>query len=362
VESLAGLSASAALPDPGFWRGKRVLLTGHTGFKGAWAALWLARMGAEVTGLSLPADELSLFALADVGRGLRSRLVDLRDAAAVDEVVAEARPELVLHMAAQPIVRRSLVDPVETFATNVLGTVHLLDALRRSEGVRAILVVTSDKVYHHGDHPTAFAEDDRLGGVDPYSASKAACEIAVASFAQSLLAPRGIACATARGGNVVGGGDFAADRLVPDAVRAARANTPLVLRHPGATRPWQHVLDCVNGYFVYLEGLGRGHDLPAALNFGPPPDGSLPVSQLASAVLTALGVASDWEHRPQPGSVEMQSLAIDSSLARRVLGWRDRLTGDGLVDATAGWYRAWADGADMRRTTLDQIAAFEAMP
>jgi CDP-glucose 4,6-dehydratase len=352
----------AVRPDPAFWRGKRVLLTGHTGFKGGWAALWLSRMGAEVTGFALAPDtQPNLFSLAGVASGTVSRLGDLRDEAAAQAAVATSRPQLVLHMAAQPIVRRSIADPVETFATNVLGTAHLLAALRGSPGLSTILVVTSDKVYANDAGHEALSENDRLGGTDPYSASKAATELVAASFAGTYFTREGVRLATARGGNVVGGGDFAADRLVPDAVRAVSAGTPLVLRHPGATRPWQHVLDCVSGYLVYAEGLTRGVDVPAALNFGPSAGAPVPVGTLADAVLEALGSGSGWRHEPDPGSVEKATLAVDASRARASLGWDDLLRDRALVAWTAAWYRAWREGHDMRAVSLDQIGAYEAL-
>jgi CDP-glucose 4,6-dehydratase len=347
------------LPAPSFWRGKRVLLTGHTGFKGAWAALWLAKMGADVHGLALEPEEPSLYALAGVEAGLTSYIVDLRDTDGVAIAVEKAAPELVLHMAAQPIVKRSIADPVESIAVNVLGTAHVLQALRGVGGLEAVLVVTSDKVYANAETGKAFAETDRLGGKDPYSASKAACELVAYSFARTYFDQAGVRLATARGGNVVGGGDFAADRLVPDIVRAAKANERVILRHPGATRPWQHALDCVAGYLLYLQGLAEGRDLPASLNFGPQGE-AVSVGVLADAVLNALGAAQGYEHRPEPGSVEMQALAVDSSLARQALGWRDRLTGPALVEATAAWYRAWLGGGDLRAFTLSQIADYEA--
>ncbi|MFA5122781.1 CDP-glucose 4,6-dehydratase [Zavarzinia sp.] len=356
---MAGVASRG--PDAGFWAGRKVLLTGHTGFKGSWAALWLHRMGARVTGLALAPESPALFDLARVGDVVESHLVDLRDQAAVEATVRAAAPEIVLHMAAQPIVRRSLADPVETFATNVLGTVHLLDTLRRVEGLRAVLVITSDKVYANAEAGHAFAESDPLGGKDPYSASKAACEIATSSMARSFLGPAGVRVATARGGNVVGGGDFAADRLVPDAVRALVAGRPLVLRHPEATRPWQHVLDCIAGYLVFAEDLVAGREVPPSLNFGPLPGADVTVGRLAEAVLAALGDTKGYVHEPVPGSVEMKTLAIDSRLARRLLAWRDRITGDLLTDFTAEWYRAWIAGQDMHDTTLAQIRRFEAL-
>lgn len=350
--------------DARFWRGKRVLLTGHTGFKGGWAALWLHRLGAQVTGLGLAPEPLSLCEVLGVERLVHSHRVDLRDAAAVAAVVAEARPELVLHMAAQPLVRRSLRDPVETFATNLLGTVHLLQALRGAPDLQAVLVVTTDKVYQPSPTGQPHREDDRLGGLDPYAASKAACELATAAMAASFFSPSGVPVATARAGNVIGGGDFAAERLVPDAMRAARAGLVLALRNPDATRPWQHVLDCLSGYLAYLAALAKGHSVPSTLNFGPNPRmPSASVGVLASAMLEALGAATDWAQDPSPQPPETHALALDSHLARERLGWRDRLAGPRMVEATASWYRAWAEGEeDMRAVTLRQIAAYEAIP
>lgn len=350
------------LPSAAFWSGRRVLLTGHTGFKGGWAALWLRRLGASVTGLALPPDDPSLFALAAVADTLdASHLVDLRDADAVTAAVHTARPDIVLHLAAQPLVRQALADPVDTFATNVMGTLHLLQALRGIHPPSAVLVVTTDKVYAPPDRPLGYTETDALGGGDPYAASKAACEIAVATMVRNYLAPAGIAVATARAGNVVGGGDFAADRLIPDLVRAARAGCDPVIRHPAATRPWQHVLDCLCGYLLQAEALATRADQPGTLNFGPQADQSLSVGDLAATMLRALGVQPAWRDGATD-TREAPALTLDATLARRVLGWRERLAGPALIETTAAWYRAWADGADMHRFTLDQIATYEALP
>jgi CDP-glucose 4,6-dehydratase len=338
---------------------RRILLTGHTGFKGAWAAMWLKRMGADVHGLALAPESQSLYDLAQVDRDLTSHIVDLRDADAVTATVKQVAPDLVLHMAAQTIVRRSIVDPVESVAVNVLGTAHLLQALRSVPNLRAVLVVTSDKVYANNEDGRAFVEGDPLGGKDPYSGSKAACELIVRSFAYTYFDKAGVRVATTRGGNVVGGGDFAADRLVPDAARAARAGQPLVLRHPEATRPWQHVLDCVSGYLTFLAAMDAGQDLPRSLNIGPAE--SATVGVLADAVLRALGVEGGYVHQPDPNSIEMKALAIDASMARRTLDWDDRLTGSRLIEFTADWYRAWIEGQDMRAFTLAQIGAYESL-
>jgi CDP-glucose 4,6-dehydratase len=351
---------TSPLPDPAFWTGKRVLLTGHTGFKGSWTTLWLAAMGAEISGFALTPDtEPALFQLAGVHRDLTSIIGDIRNLAAVQAAIDKADPEIVLHMAAQPLVRRSLIAPLETFAINVQGTAHLLEALRDRPALLAVLVVTSDKVYVNDarDHP--FTESDALGGKDPYSASKAATEFVARAFAASYFDRAGVPVATARAGNIIGGGDFAPDRLVPDVIRAVRAGKRLALRHPEATRPWQHVLDCVAGYLLFVEALAGGDAAPRALNFGPNPAAPVTVAKLAEAVLSALGEKPAWEHVPDPNSIEMTALALDSSRARKSLGWRNRLAGTIAVSWTADWYSAFAAGADVRAATLAQIADYQ---
>lgn len=350
-------------PKSSFWQGQRVLLTGHTGFKGGWAALWLKQAGAIVTGLALPPHVgPTLFDLAHVGGDVDHRIADLRDPEAVRAVVAAANPEVVLHFGAQALVRRGVREPVETFATNVLGTAHLLDALRSAKRLRAILVVTTDKVYQNDGHlGRFFTESDRLGGSDPYAASKAAAELAVSSFARTYFAERGVAVATARGGNVVGGGDFGDDRLIPDIVRAVRAGTPVYLRHPAATRPWQHVLDCLSGYFGYAEALASGANLPVALNFGPGHSDEIRVRVVAEAMLQALNAQTGWIAGHDGDAHEAVALALDSSLARSILGWSDRLGGRLAVRWTADLYKAYHEGTDMRAVTLGQLDAYRAL-
>ena len=353
------LVTSARLPDPAFWRGKRVLLTGHTGFKGAWAALWLANMGAIVTGFALaPNTEPSLHALAGIDADVMSIIGDLRDLTAVEAAVTRADPEIVLHLAAQPIVKAAIADPVATMASNVMGTTHLLQALRSARSLKTVLIVTTDKVYSNAGDGHAYIEGDRLGGKDPYSASKAATELVTSSFAATYFVPLGVRVATARGGNVIGGGDFSPDRIVADIVRSTMNNTELTLRMPEATRPWQHVLDCVAGYLLYAERLASGETLPAALNFGPAPARAITVGELASRLLTALGKPVTFEVRPEARSVEMTMLAIDASLARRSLFWQDRITGDDLIGWTADWYAEVLAGGSARAITLRQIAAY----
>lgn len=349
-------------PDRAFWSGQRVLLTGHTGFKGAWAAVWLASMGAKVTGLALAPDQTpALYEQATIQGLVESHMVDLRDQGAVEAMLSGRDFDLVLHMAAQPIVRASIEDPVATFASNILGSAHLLQALRRQSELKAALVITSDKVYANAETGRAFAEGDALGGKDPYSASKAAAEIVTQSFARSFFDRAGIPVATARGGNVIGGGDYSRDRLVADIVRAGQSQGVTVLRHPEATRPWQHVLDCLAGYLSYLERLATDPTTPRALNFGPRPGGpEVTVGELASAAVQALG-AKPWRHEPDPDSLEARALGIDASLAKRVLGFESRLDAPAAVAWTMDWYRRQADGDDALSLCREQIARYESL-
>jgi CDP-glucose 4,6-dehydratase len=342
-----------------FWSGKRVLLTGHTGFKGAWVAIWLSRLGAEVTGVALPPDQQpSLFDLAGVGRLAESHLADIRDPAALQAALGRRRFDLVLHMAAQAIVRTSVEDPIGTLATNVMGTANLLQALRGQDALKAVLVITSDKVYANNDSGRAFVETDPLGGKDPYSASKAAAEIVVQSFAKSYFPA--VPVGSARGGNVIGGGDFSRDRLAADIVRAARAGEPVVLRHPEATRPWQHVLDCLAGYFTLMEALATRPGTPRAVNFGPRPGGpQVTVGELATLGVTALG-GKPWVHEPDPTSLEARALAIDAGLARRALGFESRLDAPEAVALTMDWYARQAGGEDPLKLCVEQIERYEA--
>lgn len=350
-----------AAVNPAFWSGKRVLLTGHTGFKGSWAALWLSRMGAKVMGIALPPDQTpALFTLAGVERRITSRFVDLRNPGAVSAAVGDHPFDIVLHMAAQPIVRASVEDPIGTFQTNVMGTAHLLQALRRQQTLQAVLAITSDKVYANNDSGRAFVEGDNLGGKDPYSASKAATEIVVQSFAKSYF--QSVPVGTARGGNVIGGGDFSRDRLVADIVRAARGGEPVVLRHPEATRPWQHVLDCLAGYFRLAEALATDPATPRAVNFGPRPGGAeVSVGELATLGVQALG-GQPWRHEPDPGSLEAKTLAIDATLARTALGFESRIDAPEAVALTMDWYRRQAEGEDALALCLEQIEGYEGRP
>lgn len=349
------------MPQVEFWRGRRVLLTGHTGFKGAWAWAWLTRMGAEVTGLSLaPETTPNLSVLLGLGGDPRSRIGDIRDAAAVMAAIDAAQPQIVLHMAAQALVRRSYAEPLETFDINVQGSLQLLLALRDRPGLEACLVITSDKVYENNGTGRAFVESDPLGGSDPYSSSKAACEIAVSSFARSFGTRLGAPVATGRAGNVIGGGDWAADRIIPDLWRAQQARQTVQLRYPLATRPWQHVLEPLAGYLDFIEALVGG-SAERTLNFGPVHDGPVTVSQVAEAFQRAYDASgtTGWAQAPGEHLKEAPLLAIDAGRAIAVLPWRPRLTAAEAIAWTVAWYAAFDAGMDMAAFTDRQIMDFE---
>ncbi|MGZ8335696.1 MAG: CDP-glucose 4,6-dehydratase [Allosphingosinicella sp.] len=349
-------------PNGAFWKERRVLLTGHTGFKGAWLAVWLRRLGARVTGFALPAEtEPSLWRALGADLVEREHLADLGDRTAVREAVAAADPEIVVHMAAQALVRRSYAQPVETFAANLMGTVHLLDALREARSLRAALIVTTDKVYANTEQGRDFVEDDPLGGHDPYSASKAAAEMATASYAAAFFEPRGVAVATARAGNVIGGGDWSEDRLVPDVWRAAASGETVALRNPQATRPWQHVVEPLAGYLRFVEALAGLEGIPRALNFGPLPGDQATVSDVAEAMARALGAPAAWRADPGPAPREMQLLSLDPARAATALGWRPRLGCSEAIEWTADWYSAHKRGTDPHALCLAQIEAYETL-
>lgn len=348
-------------PDSDFWRGKRVLLTGHTGFKGGWLALWLHRLGARVTGVALaPNTQPSLFELARIDTVCEHHVVDIRNAAALAAVVRAAQPEVVLHLAAQPLVRASYREPVATFATNVMGTAHLLEAVRVLPCVRVAVVVTTDKVYANQEWAYPYREDEALGGHDPYSASKAASEIVAASYRDSFLKAQGVALATARAGNVIGGGDWSEDRLIPDAVRAWQAGTSLSIRRPQAIRPWQHVLDPLAGYLRLVERLWADPALAGAYNFGPRTDEAATVRDVVTFAREAYGRGECVFGDGSEGPHEAGWLALEVAKARAVLGVAPRWPLQQAVARTMHWYRRIADGGDARALCEADIAAHEA--
>lgn len=345
-----------------FWGGRRVLVTGHTGFKGAWLSLWLEHLGAHVVGLALPPeDKAGAFAAMSPWPRLDSELVDLRDGDAVAQVMQSANADVVFHLGAQALVRRGYADPWGTYAVNVGGTTNVLHALTGGSRVRAVVVITSDKVY--ADVGTAdarpYAEDDVLGGDDPYSGSKALAEMLVRSYRATCLSEHPVAVATARAGNVIGGGDRGADRLLPDAWRALEAEVPLAVRHPEAVRPWQFVLESLYGYLLLAERLCVDpRNAPAAVNFGPDPASSATVRDIVEQVFALCGDGS-WRHDPSPGPPETSTLRLDATLARTTLGWKPRLTLPEALAWTVGWWQSWSKGEDLRALALGQIVAYE---
>ncbi|MEO3384915.1 CDP-glucose 4,6-dehydratase [Mesorhizobium sp. CAU 1741] len=346
-----------------FWNDREVLVTGHTGFKGSWLSLWLEQLGARVHGIALEPDAgPSMYRLAPLSAGDRSYIVDIRDGAALTKAVGRCRPEFVFHLAAQALVRRSYRAPAETYATNVGGTVNLLDAVLATESVKVVVVATTDKVYAETTGGVPYREVDALGGNDPYSSSKACTELVCRSYAHSFAAGRGIRLATARAGNVIGGGDWSEDRLVPDTLRAFEDGRALQLRYPKATRPWQHVLEPLGGYLAYAQALSEaGPGLPAAVNFGPDPAQVATVAQLADALGKVWGITRAWEPAPGSHPPEAAQLLLDSGLAASAIGWRPRLNLVQTIDWTCAWYRAWKSGADMRAFTQRQISDYEGM-
>ena len=344
-----------------FWRGKRVLLTGHTGFKGAWLALWLHRLDAHVTGLALPPTATpSLFALGCLDGIGSLAFCDIRDAQAVAAAVREAAPEIVLHLAAQSLVRAGYREPLATYATNVMGTAHMLDALRGLAGVRVAVVVTTDKVYRNREWAYPYREDDALGGHDPYSASKAAAEIVVASYRDAFFTQQGVAVATARAGNVIGDGDWSEDRLIPDLVRAWQAGQPLKIRHPQAIRPWQHVLDPLAGYLRLAERLWQQPALAGAYNFGPQTHEAATVAEVVELAKRSYGRGEWVTEEAADAPHEAGWLALEVAQARLVLGVTPRWALSEAVRRTMAWYLALADGAGARSLCEADIADYEA--
>jgi CDP-glucose 4,6-dehydratase len=343
-----------------FWAGKRVLVTGHTGFKGGWLSLWLQLLGARATGIALEPDTSpNLYTLARVANEMSSHFADIRDLDTLHEILRTSRPEVVFHLAAQPLVRASYRDPISTFSSNVMGTVHVLEALRSVDSVRVAVMITTDKVYRNNEHGQPYREVDELGGHDPYSASKAASEIAIACYRDAFLKDCNIAVASARTGNVIGGGDWSMDRLIPDAMRSWQSKDALQVRRPDATRPWQHVLEPVHGYLSLAEQLWNRPDLAGPYNFGPKPNEAASVKQVIELALKSFGRGEVDFAEQIDGPHEAHSLSLDTAKAFNVLGLSPRWNLETSVNRTISWYRAQLEGADAHQLCLADIAAYE---
>ncbi len=353
---------TGALPRAASWAGRRVFVTGHTGFKGGWLALWLQQLGASVTGLSLAPEPGSLGEALGITRLMPSIPADIRDAAGLRTAMAEAAPEIVFHLAAQALVRPSYADPLGTLATNVMGAAHLLDAVRTTPSVRAVVIVTTDKCYENREWPWPYRETDALGGHDPYSASKAAAELVTAAWRRSFLAERGVGVASARAGNVVGGGDWSADRLVPDCIRAFAAGQRVQIRNPAATRPWQHVLDPLCGYLLLAERLLHEPDAAQAWNFGPAPDDVQPVTEVVRMLAESWGDGAAWSIDAGTHPHEAGLLAVDAAQARARLDWRPRLPLAAALRHTARWYKRQIAGEDPLGLILAEIERYAGEP
>ncbi len=352
--------------NPGFWRNKRVFLTGHTGFKGGWLSLWLQQLGANVTGYALPPPtQPSLFETSRVAEGMTSITGDIRDGKALATSLREAAPDIVIHMAAQPLVRRSYMDPVETYSTNVMGTVHLLEAVRQTPSVRAVVNVTTDKCYENKEWVWAYRENEPMGGYDPYSNSKGCAELVTSAYRNSFFNPdkyseHGVALASARAGNVIGGGDWAADRLIPDILTAYAQGKPVLIRSPHAIRPWQHVLEPLRGYLTLAEHLYRdGTSYAEAFNFGPRSEDAQPVEWIVRKLATLWGEGAAWHVDAGQHPHEATYLKLDISKAAHRLNWLPVLNLELALGLTVDWARGLLHGDDLQKLTLSQINTYQ---
>jgi CDP-glucose 4,6-dehydratase len=350
-----------------FWQGKKVLVTGHTGFKGSWLSLWLQNLGANILGYALPPPtNPSLFEDARIADGITSITGDVRDLAHLQKVMGEFQPEIVFHLAAQPLVRYSYKDPIETFTTNVIGTVHMLESVRHTESVRVVVSITSDKCYENQEWFWGYRETDRLGGHDPYSSSKACAEQAIATYRTSYFPPEkieqhGVALASTRAGNVIGGGDWAMDRLVPDIMKAIMDTSPVIIRSPNAIRPWQHVLEPLNGYLTLAEQVWMDSTLAQAWNFGPEDKDAKTVGWIVDYLTKLWGEGASWRLDGAEHPHENTYLKLDCSKAKSLLGWAPKLSLPTALEWITEWFRAYQQHEDMRKITEQQIARFEQM-
>jgi CDP-glucose 4,6-dehydratase len=354
--------------NPSFWSGKKVFVTGHTGFKGSWLSLWLQQLGAQVTGYALPPPTCpSLFEVARVAQGMQSIVGDIRDAPMLTNAIRQAEPDVLIHMAAQPLVRRSYVDPVETYSTNVMGTVNVLESVRKTPSVRAVLNVTTDKCYENKEWVWGYRESEAMGGFDPYSSSKGCAELVTAAYRNSFFnsakkSEHRVALATARAGNVIGGGDWAEDRLIPDILRAIEAGRPVNIRNPHATRPWQHVLEPLSGYLTLAEQLCiQGPAVAEAFNFGPADEDAKAVQWIVEQLSQQWGDGATWNIDDGSHSHEAHHLKLDCSKARATLGWSPRWRLDQALEAIVVWHKAYSasqNRQDMRSLCLQQINGY----
>ena len=344
-----------------FWKGKRVLLTGHTGFKGSWLSLWLQRLGAEIVGYALESPtEPSLYRVAEVERGLSSITADIRDMECLQRAFDAHNPEIVIHMAAQSLVRDSYADPVGTYRTNVMGTVNFLESARKTASVKGILIITSDKCYENKEWVWGYRENEAMGGYDPYSSSKGCAELVTSAYRRSFMQDAGIAVATARAGNVIGGGDWAKDRIVPDAISAFIENNPLIIRNPKAIRPWQHVLEPLSGYLMLCQQLiNHPEDYAGGWNFGPNDEDARPVSILADILVKFWGNNAQWKLDDGANPHEAQYLKLDCTRAKTLLKWKSIWGFNRTIDETVKWYESWHSKKDMHKFTLQQIEAYQ---
>lgn len=352
-------------PTSEFWSGRKVFLTGHTGFKGCWLSLWLQSMGANVTGYSLsPEADLNLFEVAKIATGMESYFADIRDLAALRSAINAVRPEIIIHMAAQPLVRHSYVAPVETYTTNVIGTVHVLECARHCSSVRAVINVTTDKCYENKEWVWGYRENEPMGGYDPYSNSKACAELVTSAYRNSFFnsanyAEHHTAIASARAGNVIGGGDWAADRLIPDFIRAIAAGDRVKIRNPGAIRPWQHVLEPLSGYLLLAERLvTHGPEFAEAWNFGPNESDARTVEWIVQSLVEGWGDGAGWEKNDSPQPHEATYLKLDCSKAHARLDWQPRWTLETALSRIIDWHKAQLAGQDMHELCIRQIEEY----
>jgi CDP-glucose 4,6-dehydratase len=355
-----GWCGNAMLINSSFWKNKRVLVTGHTGFKGSWLCLWLEALGAEVSGFSLkPAASPNLFAEADVGRDIKNTFADIRDQSSIHDAIATFRPEIVIHMAAQPLVRRSYQDPIETYSTNVMGTVNLLEAVRKFEDVRAVVNVTTDKCYDNKEWIWPYREGEPLGGHDPYSSSKACAELVTQAYRKSFYQDSNTALASARAGNVIGGGDWSDDRLIPDILLGFQEKNPVVIRNPHAIRPWQHVLESLHGYLLLAENLfNEGHSFSEAWNFGPRDEDAKSVGWIMDEMSLRWGEEASWVNDEDDNPHEATYLKLDISKAKQRLGWSPKWNLDQSLDYIVSWHKGWLQKRPARELCLGQIQDF----